>query len=139
MKFWDASAIVPLIVDEPETAALRSTAVTDPDIVVWWGTRVECASALARQRRDGGLTDADEREALGVLTTLADVWSEVLPTSAVRQTALRLLRVHALRAADALQLSAAMQWVSGNPRAASIVTRDERLATAADREGFTVL
>ncbi len=91
-----------------------------------------------RWRREGALSNGEEGEALGVLSTLAAAWSEVLPTTAVREMALRLLRVLALRAADALQLSAALQWVGGRPRAASLVTRDDRLAIAAEREGFTV-
>jgi predicted nucleic acid-binding protein len=139
MKFWDSSAVVPLLVDEPESATLVPLAQEDGDVVVWWGTFVECASALARRRRDGVLTDDDERVALNLLATLAEAWTEVLPTEAVREGALRLVRIHPLGAADALQLSAGLAWVTGRARHAIFVTRDERQARAAEREGFTVV
>ncbi|HSJ25022.1 MAG TPA: hypothetical protein VK929_10160 [Longimicrobiales bacterium] len=56
----------------------------------------------------------------------------------VRTTAMRLLRTHPLRAADALQLAAALAWAPA-PAGDVFVTLDERLATAATLEGFTVL
>jgi predicted nucleic acid-binding protein len=46
--------------------------------------------------------------------------------------------VHPLRAADALQLAAAVVAAEGIPASLSIVTLDERLAAAARREGFVV-
>jgi hypothetical protein len=48
---------------------------------------------------------------------------------------LRLLRVHPLRAAGALQLAAALEW-AGAPPDGELVTFDERLREAAVREGF---
>ncbi len=55
MKFWDASAIVPLLVAEPTTRPLQALAGHDPDMLVWWGSGVECASALSRLERDAAL------------------------------------------------------------------------------------
>ena len=63
MKFWDTSAIVPLCVQEPTSATVQEILVEDPSIVVWWGTRIECISALMRQVREGSLTPTDERAA----------------------------------------------------------------------------
>jgi hypothetical protein len=136
MRFWDASAIVPLLLDEPESPALRQLLRGDAGLVVWWGTPVECASAIARVARDGALTSRDETTALDLLRTLERSWHEILPTTPVRQTAQRLLRVHPLRAADALQLAAALAWAAGDPLGLCLVTRDDRLADAARREGF---
>jgi hypothetical protein len=59
----------------------------------------------------------------------------VQPGDLVREQALRLLRVHTLRAADALQLAAALEW-AGAPTDADFVTFDDRLREAAVREGF---
>jgi hypothetical protein len=56
----------------------------------------------------------------------------------VKSIAIRLLRVHALRAADALQLAAALVWADGVPSGSVLHTHDRRLATAAEREGFEV-
>jgi predicted nucleic acid-binding protein len=53
---------------------------------------------------------------------------------------MRLLRIHSLRAADAIQLAAALEWSGSLPdSSATLVTLDRRLAEAADLEGFTIL
>ncbi len=49
------------------------------------------------------------------------------------------MRVHALRAADSLQLAAALIAANHDPATLEIVSLDARLATAARREGFKVL
>ena len=105
----------------------------------WWGTDVECASALARLEREGGLDPSDVRRALRRLSELRRAWYEVLPCDAIRETAIRLLRVHNLRAADALQLAAAVVASAGRPSALGFVCLDTRLTQAAEREGFSML
>ena len=139
MRFWDTSAIVPLCVDEPRSAEVKAILSRDPSMVVWWVTRTECASALARQVREGSLTVAGERQARQVLQRLIDSWIEIQPTDVFRETADRSLAVHALRAADAFQLAAALQWCQRQTRDAIVVSFDGRLREAAHREGFTVL
>lgn len=42
MRFWDSSAIMPLLVAEATTQSIQKTAQRDPAMVVWWGSRVEC-------------------------------------------------------------------------------------------------
>ena len=106
MRFWDASAIVPLLIAEAPTRRLQAFAASDPDILVWWGSGVECASALARLERDATLDPRAAVLAFDRLKQLAAGWHEVDPSDIVRETATRLLRVHPLRAADALQLAA---------------------------------
>jgi len=137
MRFWDASAVVPLLVEQPLSVRARHLLAEDPDLVVWWSTPVECASAVARLRREGILPESVEREALATLDLLRSGWHEILPGDAMRAQALRVLRLHPLRAADALQLAAALEW-AGTPAAGALVTFDERLAGAAAREGFGV-
>jgi hypothetical protein len=139
VRYWDTSAVVPLCVSEPATREVRRLIAADPSLVVWWGTRVECASALARLRRDGRLASAVERRARRVLSALAGEWSEVLPTEALRERAERLLGVHSLTAADALQLAAALVWSRGETSGHQIVSFDQRLRVAAGREGFDLL
>lgn len=136
MRFWDASALVPLLVPEPPRDALLDLLETDAALLVWWGTPVECVSALARLERADALSAADTAEALERLRALAAAWHEVLPSEPVRRTALRLLRVHPLRAADSLQLAAAVVAAEHEPATLEFVTLDERLAEAAGREGF---
>jgi uncharacterized protein len=139
MRFWDSSAIIPLCLKEPTTEETKNLAKADGDIVVWWTTRVECMSALARRYREGALPSHAEQKAKTVLSALAGVWSEVQPSELVRQRAERLLMVHPLRAADALQLAAALLWAEGAAAGSEFVCLDQNLREAAIREGFTVL
>jgi len=138
VRFWDASAIVALCLDEDRSTQADELLRDDTGITAWWATPVECASAFARARRNGRLSQADEQAALEILDTLASAWYEVQPGFLVRSHALRLLRIHPLRAADALQLAAALVW-AGSPPAGAIVTLDERLGEAARLEGLEVL
>lgn len=139
MKFWDTSAIVSLCVAEPTTAAVRSILDKDPSIAVWWATRTECVSAFARQARDGLLKAAGERHARLILDALAQSWTEMLPSDALREAAERLLAIHPLRAADAFQLAAALRWCQGQTKGAVTVSFDARLREVAVKEGFTLL
>jgi hypothetical protein len=138
LRFWDSSAIVPLIVAEASTEEMQAIAADDPVMCVWWGTEIECVSALGTLEREDLVPLASTVEALERLDLLAEAWNEVQPLAALRRTARRLLRVHALRAADALQLAAAVIAAEGVPASLAVVTLDERLAAAAWREGFSV-
>lgn len=135
MRFWDSSALVPLILDQPQTVAARRLIEQDPELVVWWGSAIECASAIARLRREDRLTAKAEQEARALLDALRASWFEIEPGDAIREQALRLLRLHPLRASDALQLAAAVEW-AGSPPVGEFVTFDDRLGEAARREGF---
>ena len=139
MKFWDTSAIVPLCVQEPNSDTVREILIEDPFMIVWWNSRTECISALMRQTREGGLTTTDERTARQVLQALVQTWTEMQPSEALRSNAERLLTVHPLRTADALQLAAALQWCQGLTTGQEFVAFDRQLRDASYREGFTVL
>ncbi len=139
MKFWDASAILPLIVSEAATSALQRLVADDREMLVWWATEVECASAVARLEREGALGPRAVTEAFDLLRQLADGWHEVDPSDSVRETAVRFLRVHSLRAADALQLAAAFIAAERRPPSLQLITLDQRLSSAAQKEGFAVI
>ena len=139
MKYWDASAIVPLLLTEPATKAVQTLAEKDPTMIVWWATEVECAFAIARLERDDALDDAAATQAFHRLRQLAQTWHEIDPSDPVREAAVRFLRVHPLRAADALQLAAAFIAAERRPSSLEIVTLDERLAAAARKEGFVLI
>lgn len=139
MRYWDASAIIPLCCKQTSTAAVDELLATDDEIVVWWGTHIECASALARLERDTAFANTDLTLARNWLRALAESWSEILASEPLRRQALHLLRLHPLRAADALQLAAAMAWAENWPAPASFVCLDERLRLAASKAGFNIL
>ena len=136
MKFWDSSALVPLFAAEPRTRAVQSLYTRDPEVVVWWGTLGECASAIARLERDGALSTSDAAESFSRLDALAPSWMQIDPSDEIRESARRFLRVHPLRAADALQLAAALATAERRPSSLAFVTLDDRLREAAGKEGF---
>jgi predicted nucleic acid-binding protein len=138
LKFWDASAIVPLVLAEPTTGAMQALAQKDSSMLVWWATEVECASAIARLERDGALDEPAAVEAFDRLKQLAGGWHDIDPSDAVREAAVRFLRVHPLRAADALQLAAAFIAAERRPSSLEVVTLDDRVAAAARKEGFVL-
>ena len=139
MRFWDTSALVPLFVAERETAVVRRWLREDRTVVVWSLTRVELLSALARRQRE----DARAARRLAVarrrILTTWPRWTEVTAIDLVRKHAERLVQVHPLRAADALQLAAAFVVADQDPASLTVVTLDTRQAEAAEREGFVVL
>lgn len=138
MRFWDSSAVVPLLVAEPASQRLLQLLRADGALVVWWGTSIECGSAIARRERDGALDSASANVAFEQLRALQPSWAEVTPSVKVRDIALRLLRTHPLRAPDSLQLAAAIVAADDEPATLGFVCLDERLSAAALREGFTV-
>lgn len=139
MRFWDASAVISLCVSDPSTLAVRGVAEEDPAIAAWWGTVVECYSALFRLRRQGDLSASEADLARQGVMRLAERWSEVLPSHELREQALRALGLHQLRAGDAFQLAAALVWAQSHPPGRHFISLDTRLRNAARAEGFTVL
>ena len=137
--FWDTSGLVPLCCFQPQTAQARQAARTFSRQVVWWGTGVEAVSSLNRLTRDGVLTANESKQAFARLDYLRSRWNEIQPTEEVRERAERLLRIHRLRAADALQLAAALVWCENRPRGRTLIGADENLSAAAAAEGFTIV
>ncbi len=138
MKFWDSSAIVPLVVNEQETDYCLSTLSLDQEVLIWCLSRVEVISALCRRHRDGALDEGQFRKAKGLLNDVLESAYEVRSIEKVRNRASRLLEVHPLRAADACQLASALVATQEDPDRLPIVTFDQRLMNAAAKEGFVV-
>jgi len=139
MRFWDASALVPLAIAEPHSDLVRGWLGEDPALTTWAWTRVELASAVERRSRQDQLSRQERRACLDRFSQLARSWDEVVDIHAVRSLALALLARHPLRAADAAQLGAALLVAESDPSSLTFVCLDERLALAAEREGLVVL
>ena len=139
MRFWDASALVPLIVEEPGSALCRDWLKEDPEVVLWGLTWLEVASAIERRVREGRLSKALRSTALGKIRRMAADAHEIGDLAAVRTRALTLIARHPLRAADSAQLGAALLVADPDPASLTMVVLDRRLAEAADREGLGVL
>ncbi|MBZ5623769.1 MAG: type II toxin-antitoxin system VapC family toxin [Acidobacteriia bacterium] len=135
--FWDSSAMVPLCVGQGPSAFVRA-AMRNRSIVVWWATSVEMTSAFSGLLRSGEISQRSFRMALARLAELRKMWIEVQPTEPVRDLAEELVQRHPLRAADAIQLAAALIWSRRHPRRRAFVCFDGRLAEAAGKEGFSV-
>jgi predicted nucleic acid-binding protein len=133
--FWDTSALVPLCVRQsitPRALALYRSC----DAVVWWTTAVEITSALARLVRMRQLNPSDWAKADQLATALADSWSVIQPSEAVRAKAMQLVNRYDLRAADALQLAAALVWCEDFPQGRAFLTAGQKLREAALLSGF---
>lgn len=139
MKFWDTSALIPLLAEQADSPQARDLLALDPGLVVWWGTRVEIASAFSRLHREGVFDETTRSRLESAADRLLSAALEILPTVTLRRTACTLFRRHPLRAADALQLAAALVWSDHRPFDRELVCLDTRLAAAARGEGFAVI
>lgn len=137
--FWDTSGIVPLCCFQSQTAQANRTARLYARQVTWWATAVEAISSFNRLYRERAVTATGRQQALTRLDYLRRRWNEVQPSEEVRDGAERLLAVHTLRAADALQLSAALVWCSQKAHGRYFIGADGDLTKAAEAEGFTVI
>lgn len=139
MKFWDTSALVALPAGQHPESGLDALVKGDTGVVLWWGTRVEMVSAACRLRRESRIDEETFAQLLTAFDELCKQADEIEPSEGLRQAAVRLVRVHNLTAADALQLAAALAWADGSSEAAGFVSLDRRLRKAAAAEGFRVL
>lgn len=139
MRFWDSSAIIPLLIPEKQSQLCLSLIKKDPIMIVWYFTPTEVLSALHRKIRDNTIDESDLELVRKDLATLEDAWVVVLPRLIVRDRAHRLLATHPLRAADALQLAAAIIATNERPKGTEFVTFDKNLGLAALKEGFVVV
>jgi uncharacterized protein with PIN domain len=139
LRFWDTSAIIPLAVEESTSGLMDYLLREDAEIMVWWGTEVECVSALSSVFRDERFSRRDLEGSLQRIGVLIEAWSEVQPVDEVRIQAERLLFAYRLRAMDAQQLGAALLWCDGRAQEAELVSLDHRMRIAARNEGFAVL
>jgi len=133
--FWDSVALVPLCVRQsttPRAIALYKT----HDAAVWWATPVEIASALARLLRMQQLDSGEWTKARKLALKLADSWSVIQPSDALRAKSIQLVERYDLRAADSFQLAAALEWCEDAPQGRVFLTMDQKLREAALLSGF---
>ena len=136
--FWDASALVSLCIQEATTPQVRQH-LRSYAPVVWWGSVVEIHSAIARLHREAAITSTERDGALARLALLAEGWREILPDDALRTLAAALLDSHPLRAADSMQLAAALTWSHQRPQGKIFLCGDQHLSHAAKSAGFAVI
>jgi predicted nucleic acid-binding protein len=137
VAFWDSSALIPLCVSQPQTAKAKSL-YESYGIAAWWATQVEMMSGLTRLDRSGQITH--DRFLIGkqIAREIVQEWDSISSTASIATDACSLLELHPLRAADALQLAAALEWCEGKPKGEVFLTFDNRLREAAALAGFTL-
>jgi uncharacterized protein len=77
MRFWDSSAVFPIVADDEHSARAAAAYGDDARMAVWCLTPVEVWSALARRRREGLARSPDMRFARKKLEALARSWVEI--------------------------------------------------------------
>lgn len=135
--FWDASALVPLFIEEAASRDARSR-LKRYQPVVWWGSLIEVQSAISRLHRQREITGDQKLGALARVQLLSQAWSEILPSDEVRALGLQLVDSYPLRASDGLQLAASLVWCKKRPASRDFICGDLRLSEAAREAGFSV-
>ena len=137
VAFWDSSALVPLCV--PQIQTLRATALYESfGVVAWWATQVEMMSGLTRLERMGQISRDEFLVGKQLMRNIVQDWISVGSPESVVASACELLELYPLRAADALQLSVALNACEHKPHGYIFITADQRLADAARQSGFSV-
>jgi predicted nucleic acid-binding protein len=139
MRFWDSSALVPLLILEESSDRVRGLFAIDDEIVASIITPIEVQSALWRRRHHEEIDLDQHTKAEVAFADLSESWSEIDDFFTVREIALDLITRHILRAADAIQLATAIVAAEDDPHSLPFVTLDRDLADAAKAEGFGVL
>lgn len=139
MRFWDSSALIPLLIREQSSDAMRAILRSDRRIAASVITPIEIESALWRRRHHGEMDAEQHMSAEEMFAELTASWSEIADIISAQRIALDLLSRHPLRAADAIQLATAIVASNATVDSLPFVTLDHTLAAAARAEGFTVL
>jgi Predicted nucleic acid-binding protein, contains PIN domain len=133
--FWDTSALVPLCAGQQITPQAERL-YRQFDVVIWWATPLEIASALARLLRTKHIHSAEFSESHKIAKQISESSFVIQPSDSLLARAMRLVEHHDLAAADALQLSAALEWCGDRPHGRVFLTADRRLREAATLNGF---
>jgi uncharacterized protein len=138
MSFWDSSALVLLCTNEPRSIIAGRLWKQFPEKFVWWETSVEISSALSRLERENKISLLHRQKAEKRLETLEKIWKEIQPIARIKELARTFPALHALKAADSLQIAAALVWCKEKPKNKDFVSGDDRLLKAAQKVGFTI-
>ena len=134
MRFWDSSALVPLLSDESSTDRVQSLFREDRNVVTAFITPVELISAICRK---AGVNRDLRRSAMQRLSVLQANWTLVDDYESLMVSARTIAAQQCLRTGDAIQLASALRVRPD--KSVPFVTLDGELIDAARSVGFTVL
>lgn len=135
IAYFDTSALIPLIIEEPSTAVCLRLWNEASRIASVRLLYAEACAALARAHRVGHLSATQLEEAVDALDEITTQIDHVEVTDELVRTAGALARKHGLRGYDAVHLAAGLK-VSDDD--VVFVTGDMNLATAARVSGVAV-
>lgn len=138
MKFWDTSALVPLITKEERTPDCQRIIGTDRNVAVSFITPLELTSTIWKRGRRW-IDQAAFRRSLFKIAEFESNWTNVDDAEDILKLARQLITLYVLRSSDAIQLAAALHLVDDHPEDLPFVSLDNDLRRAARSEGFAVL
>jgi len=138
MRYFDASALAKRYVREPGSVRVRRLLSSDTPATSRLSA-VEIGSALMRRWREGLIGDADRDRALAAVERDLAAMLVVELAPVVVDRALSVLRRHALRASDAIQLASYLHLRDALGEEGTFVAFDERLVGAARKERIRVV
>lgn len=133
ISYFDTSAMVKLLVDEPGSERAASAWDSSEAIVSSVLLYPEARAAVAQARRTRRLTLRQRDFSVAALHDLMDAVALVVPDRTIAWNAGALAQRYDLRGYDAMHLASALS-VGAETR---FVTSDHRLAVAATQEGLT--
>jgi hypothetical protein len=108
-------------------------------MVVWAFSHIEVYSAVIRRLNSIKATQSLIQQCERRFEKIYTSWSAIIDYELVLRRAQRVVSVHGLRSADALQLASALVFFEEKPEKVEFVCLDQLLSRAAAREGFQVL
>ena len=135
MRFWDTSAIVPLVTKEEQTPRMQQVIAADGNVAVSFITPVELTSTIWRRGRRW-YDQPSFRRSLFKIAEIEANWMMIDEHEPIIKSARQLITKYVLRSGDAIQLAAALLLAGDHPEDLPFISLDQDLARAARDEGF---
>jgi len=137
--FCDTSALIKLLIDEPESDQMQQASSNAEAIAVCRITWAEAMAAMARRQREDPMSGDDIDLARGRLTQNWNDLTIVEVSQSLVETAGRFADGFALRGYDSVQLAAAHELRKSTEQTLTFVSYDRRLRQAAQLLQLEVL
>ena len=144
--YLDSSALAKLYMQEKGTEFVRNLFISDEENLVFSAkiTRIEAASALARKKREGDITEKEYQYALQDLEADYEFSLSVLDlTDLILDLAFLLIKRRPLKGYDAIQLASALhlntEILAEGDIPVVFICADDNLCNAAISEGLQTI
>lgn len=123
LAYFDSSALVPLVIDEPSTARVRTAWNAAHRVTTSLLSYVEARAAFARAERSHRIGSDQHQQAIIDFDRLWDCVTPITPVESIVLSAAHLAALHRLRGYDAVQCATSLA-----------VATDEMVAVSGDSE-----